>query len=549
MPANPTVIESSITAATVMSSRALVTRKGRVQLVAGENRITFRDLPEALDEGSVRVAGEGPAGTRLGGVEVRREYLQEVKDERLRGLQRQIEEAVAGEATLSHDIGELNTGLGLLNELVKNSPGDLSRGYSRKRIDVNDLDKGYRWILEQLHATNGSLRAKGREMQELQKRLNQLRGEESELTSMGSKEVLVVEVGVDATTAGPFDLSMEYVVDGAAWSPRYDARVLTDESKVEFSYFGMVHQETGEHWRSTRVTLSTAPEAPTTVLPELSPWYLRAYEPERARPSKPMARSAPGMGGAGLMAKSAAPMEAPPFGFGEEPMAPPPTDKREAAQDVVARVDTSGETVVYRIPQTADLPSEDSPRKLLIGRFVLPTDISFLTVPKLVPEVYTSARVTNDSEFMLLPGAMSLFADAEFIGETAIEHVAPTERFKLSLGITKAIKVKRELVKREVSAAGMISKEKVIRFAYRIKVENNRKSDARITVKDQIPVSPHEKLKVGDIVFGDDDEPTKKSELGILEWTFKLAPEKKKIIDFGFAVNYPQDFTVDGDLD
>jgi uncharacterized protein (TIGR02231 family) len=233
----------------------------------------------------------------------------------------------------------------------------------------------------------------------------------------------------------------------------------------------------------------------------------------------------------------------------EEAVNMPKPEPKVAAEAQVAKVSTSGEEVVYKIEKPSDIPSADTPKKLTIGKLTLPTDIKYMAIPKLVPEVYTYSKTSNESEFMLLPGTVNLFADSEFIGETSIENVAPTEKFEFSLGITKALKVKRELVKREVGSSGMMGKDKKVRYAYRIKVENNKKNDVKITVKDQLPVPQHEKIKVDDIVYADNFEPTKKSDLGILEWTFTLPAGKKRTIEFGFDVHYPGDVTVEGLID
>jgi len=319
---------------------------------------------------------------------------------------------------------------------------------------------------------------------------------------------------------------------------------------VDFTYYGLVQQATGENWKSTVITLSTAPDSPSTQLPELQPWYISAYAPPRSRPSMltrggfakadmKMAEEAPAaamdmeMGGAGADGDAF-----------NGPMA------KVGAVAQTATVSTSGEAVVYKIEKPTDIDSEEeSPKKLTVGLFKLPTEIRYLAIPKVIQEVYTKAKVTNDSEFMLLPGDVNLFSDSEFIGVSTLGTVAPTEKFDFSLGITRAIKVKRELVKREVSSAGITGKGKRVKYAYRIKVENNKKVDIKITVRDQLPIPQHEKIKIEDVAYGDKDEPSKKTDLGILEWTFTLSPGKKKIIDFEFCIVYPQDMTIEGEMD
>jgi len=546
-------LKSTIVAATVLANRAIVTRTGRVKLEPGDNQITLKDLPLSLIENSVRVSGEGPEGAKIIGVELKKEYLVEVKDEKFLELEKAIEALVTQENTMKNELEELNANLGIMTELSKTVSTDMARGYSRKLLEVGDLDKAVKYIIDQMHETHSRIRAKNLDLTNLQKKINALRGEEGNLNSMRERETNVVNVDIEAPTPGDFDVVVEYAVEGAQWYPVYDARVSTDDMKVDFTYYGIVQQSTGENWTNTVITLSTAPEAPSTQLPDIQPWYVSAYEPSykgKAPPSGAPMRS-------GMMQMQQSEIALPctvadkmsdEGGMGGANMRE--EKKKETAKTQVAKVETSGEAVVYKIEKPSDIPSEEeTPKKLTIGKFELPVDIRYLTIPKIVPEVYTKAKITNSSEFMFLPGDVSLFSDAEFIGTSTIGNVAPTEKFDFSLGITKAIKVKRGLTKRDVVSSGVMHKEKRIKYAYRIKIENNKKNDVKVTVKDQLPVSTHEKIKVDGVGYSEGNDPTKKNDMGILEWTFILPSGKKRLIDFEFALVYPVDMTIEGDID
>jgi len=545
-----TDMESRIVASTVLQNKAVVTRKGTVKLVSGDNIIKQSNLPLNLVENSVRVNGEGPEGAKIISVELKKEYLEEVTDVKLRELEKILEGLRQEDIRLKHDLEELNAGLGTMREMTGTISGDLARGFGFKRIELGELDRFVKYIPEQMHDLNSKIRLKNVEITNHQKRIQAAQGEYSKLSSMGGKEVNTILVDIEAAKPGDFDLSLEYVMDGASWYPLYDARVLTDEGKVDFTYFGMVQQETGENWKSTVITLSTAPDSPSTQLPELSPWYLSAYQPPRDDYSKNKRK----MGFAQSIAmpsSASSPAPCAPEACRDESIAlPPAPPPKVAAVAQTATVSTSGEAVVYKIEKPSDIDSEEeSPKKLTVGLFKLPAEIKYLTVPKVVQEVYTKARIVNESEFMLLPGDVNLFADSEFIGVSGVGNVAPREKFDFSLGITKAIKVKRELLKREVSSAGMTGKGRRIKYAYRIKVENNKKIDASITVKDQLPISQHEKIKIEDVAYADGCDPTKKSDMGILEGSFTLPPGKKRTIEFEFAIVYPQEMSIEGATD
>ncbi len=544
------ILESAIVQSTVLSNKAIVMRAGKTRILPGANQIVLQNLPLSLVQNSVRVAGMGPAGSKVIGVDLKREFLEEPKDEKIKELHAKLESLGNEETAIKNDITELTAHLSMLNETMRAMSADFSKGFSWRKAEVSDFDKFVKYAMEQMKAVDAQLRAKNLDLKDIIKKINAIKGEESQLQSMQGVDMNVVSVDVESEKEGEFALTLEYCVGDSSWYPIYDARVLTDEMKVEFDYYGMVKQETGEHWKDTQITLSTAPDSPSTTLPELTPWYLYGYDSTKRMRYAPQA--APlmvsrkmAMGGARDEAAKCE-EEALPTGT---PMPEPAVNTMVVAEAPTAKVDTSGEAVVYKIEKPADLPSENAPKKLLIGKFNLPAIIEYLTVPKILQEVFVKAKVTNDSEFMFLPGEVNLFADSEFIGESSLKNVAPTEKFEFSLGITKGIKVKRELVKREATTAGMLGGSKKIHYAYRIKVENNKKSSAKVTVKDQIPVPKNDEIKVDDVKFGEGDEPTKKTDMGIIDWRFELPPGKKKVIDFEFSIIYPAKFVIEGNID
>ena len=61
LPAAPVPVDSAITAVTVYTDRAVVTRTGQVELPGGVSELQFVNLPQALNEHSLQVSGKGTA--------------------------------------------------------------------------------------------------------------------------------------------------------------------------------------------------------------------------------------------------------------------------------------------------------------------------------------------------------------------------------------------------------------------------------------------------------------------------------------------------------
>ena len=95
--AAPMPVDSSISAVTVYTDRAVVTRTASLELRGGITELVFPNLPEALNERSLQVSGKGTAQALILDVSTRQTYVdftpnarvKELEDA-LRGLQRQV---------------------------------------------------------------------------------------------------------------------------------------------------------------------------------------------------------------------------------------------------------------------------------------------------------------------------------------------------------------------------------------------------------------------------------------------------------------------------
>jgi len=217
--------------------------------------------------------------------------------------------------------------------------------------------------------------------------------------------------------------------------------------------------------------------------------------------------------------------------------------KEEKAEVALATVDTSGAAVTYQVSGAVTIPADGAPHKVAVARIDLEPELDYVTAPKLVEAVYRRAQVTNDSPYTLLPGLANLFAGDEFIGATEFELVAPQGEIELYLGPDDRIKVERELKRREVDKK-LIGDKRRLHYAYEITLENLLPTEAKVTLHDQIPVSRHEDVKVK--LSSSEPEPKEQSKLNLLDWEFELDSSEKRVVGFGFTVEYPRAMRLTG---
>jgi uncharacterized protein (TIGR02231 family) len=526
-------ISAPIVAVTVYPDRARVRRRGVVRLKSGVHELDIVGLTTLLDADSVRVSGEGTAQARILGVDVRHEYYTETPSRTAADLTRELQNLLDADQALQDELVLLDSQLKMLSSMSEHAGESLARGIGRGRAPVSDVSALTSLLATQHGQFSARRRAIAIDRRNLSKEIQVLKQELERIQGARPRERYNAIVGVHVIAGGDLTLDLEYTTrGGASWQPLYDLRLLEEGkgSEIELTYLGRVQQSTGEDWADVDLTLSTARPAVSAELPELSPWYVTLYVPPR-----PLPPPVPQMSrlGAAMAATTGAMMDEGELVEAEEAPGAEPTP----AQALVAQVDTSGAAVTFRIPRKVDIPAENTPHKVTVLVLSFEPKLDFLTVPKLVDEVFRRAKVFNESEITLLPGPLSLYHGGEFLGRAKLPKVAPQEEFETTLGIEDRIKAERKLVLREVGKQ-LIGDRRVRRYAYEIVVQNLLAQPATVVVGDQLPVAGHEDIRVK--VEEIDPPATRQSEQGELTWKLELASQEKRTLRFEFTVAAPR---------
>jgi len=290
----PFVVTSQIGAVTVYADRAIVTRTAQLQLAAGQVELVFEKLPTSLVDQSLQVSGKGSANTTILDVNARTTFIQATANPRVKALEDEIETEQKQGRLLSDRVAvlkEQRTLLGKIETAVTTPPGKDS---TAPRATFEEWQK----LLTFADDTRSKLATETQTLDAQQKaheeRLNALNAQLNELHSHSEdgRSYKTVTLRVASAAAGTFDVALGYAVQGASWTPAYDARLHAEQRAVELTYFGIVRQRTGEDWKNVALTLSTARPSLGGGAPELSAWYLDVYQ-RRANREDVAAKSAP----------------------------------------------------------------------------------------------------------------------------------------------------------------------------------------------------------------------------------------------------------------
>ena len=532
-------LDSAITEVTVYPQGAQVTRQGRATVDApGEHALSFVGLPMQLDTGSFRATGTGPAGTRILSVESAHEYHETAPEESLIHLRDEIEQLERDIALLDERNALLVKQEQWLTSLGEQSARSLAWGLARGTAKPGDASGLLAYTDEESQRLSAARQEIQRQRAETQRTLDARRRELARLSGAQQPDRLTAVARIETAAAGEVTLNLSYLVYGAEWTPRYDARVDADAGRVALTQQGLVTQNTGEDWPQVALALSTARPSAAVHLPdEPDPWYLDIYQPPPPRPMPKMARARAPMA-FGAAADAMATMAAPMAGLA----------MHEAEMELSsADVEQSGAAQVFHIGGRSDVPSDGSPHTLGIGVYDLPARLEYVAEPVIAEGAHLRAMPRNTSGVALLPGEMYVFhagaAGDEYVGATHLEFTAQDAELTLFLGVANNVTVKREMIERDTDKGNILQTGvRRVTVGYRVTLANRTTTPQRIILKDRLPVPRHERIKVKPLDFR--PQPTSKTKLEQMTWEMQLAPGEERKIEWRFTIEAPADLNV-----
>ena len=525
---------------TVYGDRAEVVRHLTATIEAGDHTLTFENLPGATDLSSVRVDGKGAFTL----VDIRGERIQtkEVADERvlkltkeLEALRAQLNDLTLADNRITQRKSALEKVLGRLTSVGKESANaemDPSKWAAYLQYHVDTLAK-----LDQEILANGvSRNSLTLDVDRVQRELNELNAQRFKFRN-------VARVRIEAKQAGPIELDLAYVVRGPSWNPLYDIRADTKAKTVQVNYHAEVRQSTGEDWKGVALKLSTAQPNLGGREPQMSPWFIHRFIPQPVTVS-----------GGVVLAGASKPERAAPGSAIRDKVstlaASAPAALTAVSMDFsYARVNTGGTAATFAIPRAYDVPSDNKPAKVAIASESFPSEFRHTCVPKLSPHVYLKTKAINKSDFPFIAGPTAVFLDGAFVANASLDLVAPGQEFWTYLGADQSVKVELKDLGKVEELSGIFGKKTARTVVSKVfKVTNGKATDIQLSIRDQVPSSNHEEIKVvyEEPKYEKDTDGFKVDQSKFVEWNLTLKPSTKQDVPFRFAIERPDGFPMIG---
>ncbi len=142
-----------------------------------------------------------------------------------------------------------------------------------------------------------------------------------------------------------------------------------------------------------------------------------------------------------------------------------------------------------------DIPSDGKFHSVALLEEDAEIDLRYIVVPREDTNVFRIAQLRNPLRSPLLAGSTDVYVDGEYILSTQINTVPPKGQMELGLGVEQSIKVARNTSFKEVRSGMSLVAFNELRHSIQIAIANRLGRDARIEVRERIPV-PQADVKV-----------------------------------------------------
>lgn len=531
---------------TVYNDRAEVTRLiALTDLEAGTTEVRVVGLSSKVDRNSVRVSGgKGEAvilevsyntkwepKTKDDGSE--RSTLQRELDQLAEQIARQ-EEGLARIAAESAWMSKWASGLAEPRKTEAGSSASVDLCPPQALDQATAFLSFYQSSLAGVDERRAAVNATLRELREQHARVSRTLGS---LTTGNVEEVHEVTVLLSSEGLGEVELSLAYVVMDASWHAAYDVRVTSNDSRLNLTYYGIITNNSLDHWQDAPLALSTAQPSVGGAPPDLPTRFVGFQQPQYH--SRAMLR-----GGSPWMNSMVKQAEVERFDL--QSIALDDHDFSSSAESQVgvmtSSVKESSICTSFEIPRRSTIMSDSKPHKVTIKIIQLKAKFTYVLLPKLSTHAYLKASIVNDSDkYAFLAGDMNVFVDGNFVAKSSIHAVSPSESFAIFLGADDAIKVTYPPGVFFNDQQGLLRRSNLKTVKHTITIKNTKATDVHVSVFDQLPKSNDGQIKVRLLkpAITEADKSVTLTASNNVKWKVDIKAGKQVQLPFEYQLEWP----------
>jgi uncharacterized protein (TIGR02231 family) len=521
-------ISAKLTDATVYLRGAALTHTASATLKSGSQEVIIDGLSPDIEINSLKVKANG---VLISATEFSQDYL--TPREQAAHIKKLQDSLDLYQEQLKDVQNELAVHKQLLKLVTDGTQNNMSQKDGTVTIaDINANMELYRTKAAELQKSIDKDNKKIEKLKETVNRLNnQINQDETENSQLNGMLRLSVSVPENTTTT----FTITYFTNQAQWVPCYDINIPSMDKSITLQAKAKVRQLTGLDWNNVKLTLSNATPNRSTVAPVFKTWFLRFQRPQ------PQYNNSFAKGYDAAASNSMA------YAVAEErsesrPALVSPKPTAPILMNDFVEVEDQDIQVSFAISVPYDIPGNGKEKLIDLKSYDVKADFKYYSVPKLSDETYLVATLSDYEKYNLLPGEATVTFNNTFVGRTRLRPNDTESQITLTLTTEPRMTVKREKQK-DFCSTKHVGNSTTVTQSYLITVKNNLNRAAKLTLKEQYPISNDKDIEVKDVTITP-KATYDKSDIGVVTWDVELQAGETRTFTVTYSVKHPSDRTI-----
>ena len=506
---------SKISLVTVYLNGAEITRSATLQLPKGRSVISISEVSTYLSDKTIQGAFS-KKNIRILSINITNNVSNAQKEEKAETLKDQI-------ALLDEKMDRLELAIKNYDhesDLITKNKARIGKEGGTDVVELSNAADFFRKRLNEIAIKKYKVKAEKKtlltEKNELADRLRKINQERRKASKS-------IELIVDSPVAQSSGLEVNYIVQRAAWTPKYNIRSESIEEPITFEYLAKIHNGSGVDWSQVNLVLSTGDPFKSINKPNLKAWTLKFITDEYNRRSKYKKEYSKDSFSEGELDDKVALFNS---------TVTRGTNKAPAATNV----EVSEVAVDFKIPVKYTVKGDGKEQLVEVTTHELPASYLYYTVPKLDKDAFLIAHVTDWEKVNIIDAPANIYYKGKYVGESYIDTRYANDTLDISMGRDSKINISRVKIK-DFNKKSLIGLNKKEAFKYEISIRNTYSKPIQIEVIDQVPISLENEI---DVSVNNISKAEQDTESGRLKWSLEIPPGTTQKLTTEFVIKYPR---------
>lgn len=403
-------------------------------------------------------------------------------------------------------------------------------------VAVTEINANMELYTSKAKTLQSSINQDNKKIEKLVETVNRLKLQINQDNQDSNVETGVIYLSISVPNNVTTTFNISYFTEDAGWQPHYDINIPGLDKPITMQAKAKVQQVTGLDWNNVQLTLSNARPKRTNTVPVFRTWFLRFARNQSADMSYSRSNVASNYVSSSNLNAALSSLEGVSATDG--------ANKKVVStrmEDYIS-VDEQDIHVNYKITVPYNIPGNGNEQLVDLMNYNIEAEYNYYCAPKLSAETYLIATLGSLEKYNLLSGSATITFNNTFVGETFLNPNSTQDKVTLTLATDPRVTVKREL-QRDYSNTKHVGGTTTETRSYLITVRNNQNRNAKLTLKEQYPVSNDKDIEVK-LVEVKPAATYDKADIGVLTWELDLSAGETRTFVVTYSVKYPKDRTL-----